>query len=361
MMTVIPLQALRLLGDAQRVSLLYFVVSSVAVAGSLTVPVLLRGLPRRAVFAIGVTAQIGCMPMLASEWVPLFAAGMALQVVGIAAAEITLNLYVLDHIPRRELIRFEPLRLFYAGIGWMVGPWLGVYMQQAIHWAPFALSALTTAVMAVYYLRLGLGSIRAVEPRAQIPANPLRFIPAFFRQPRLALAWLLAVGRACWWVVFMIYGPIYIVQTGGGETIAAAIVSLGNATVFLVRLWGRVARAHGIRRLLLWGYATTGLLTMLVAFAPPVAWLGASLLLAAALAASTIDGVGNVPFLRAVRPLQRVQMLSVYITYRDGSQLLPPAIFSLLVAFTSLSAVFVVSAATMFVMTRYVRYLPRPL
>ena len=218
------------------------------------------------------------------------------------------------------------MRLFYAGIGWTAGPWLGVYMQQTVHWAPYALSAFTTLVMAAYYLRLGLGSLRAVEPRVQITTNPLRFIPAYFRQPRLALAWLLAVGRAGWWVVLFIYGPIYIV-----------------------------------RQLLLWGYALTGLLTVFVALAPAVPWIIAVLLLAATVGASAIDGAGNVPFLRAVRPLQRAQMLSVYLTYRDGSQLLPPAFFSLLLAFTSLPAVFAVSAASMFVFTHYVRYLPRRL
>ena len=361
LMTVIPLQALRLLGDAQGVSLLYLAVSSVAILGSMTMPLLLRRLPRKAVFAIGVIAQISCTPMLASGGLAGFAAGMVLQVVGIAAAEITINLYVLDHIPRRELIRFEPMRLFYAGIGWTAGPWLGVYMQQTVHWAPYALSAFTTLVMAAYYLRLGLGSLRAVEPRVQITTNPLRFIPAYFRQPRLALAWLLAVGRAGWWVVLFIYGPIYIVQSGGSESMGAAIVSLANGTSFIVPLWGRLARAYGVRQLLLWGYALTGLLTVFVALAPAVPWIIAVLLLAATVGASAIDGAGNVPFLRAVRPLQRAQMLSVYLTYRDGSQLLPPAFFSLLLAFTSLPAVFAVSAASMFVFTHYVRYLPRRL
>ena len=45
--TVIPLQALALLGDAQRVSLFFFSISIVSLCGTLTVPWLIRHVRRR--------------------------------------------------------------------------------------------------------------------------------------------------------------------------------------------------------------------------------------------------------------------------------------------------------------------------
>ena len=51
--TVVPLQALELLGDAQKVSVLYFAVSAGGLCGTLAVPWLVRRLRRRWVMSLG--------------------------------------------------------------------------------------------------------------------------------------------------------------------------------------------------------------------------------------------------------------------------------------------------------------------
>ncbi len=45
-----------------------------------------------------------------------------------------------------------------------------------------------------------------------------------------------------------------------------------------------------------------------------------------------LDSLGNIPFLRAVRPLERPQMMSVFRTYIDIGNLLPFAVFTALAA-----------------------------
>ena len=82
--------------------------------------------------------------------------GLTLQVLGVAASDTCLNLYVLELIPRRELARFEPLRLFYAGVGWTVGPWLGVVLWQQANWLPYALSATLAVAVGMHFKLLGL-------------------------------------------------------------------------------------------------------------------------------------------------------------------------------------------------------------
>ncbi len=40
-----------------------------------------------------------------------------------------------------------------------------------------------------------------------------------------------------------------------------------------------------------------------------------------------LDGLGPIPFMRAVRSHERAQMTTVYRTYLDASELVPPAIY----------------------------------
>ena len=90
---------------------------------------------------------------------------------------------------------------------------------------------------------------------------------------------------------------------------------------------------------------------------PP--WLAAGLLIFASILTSVIDGAGNTPFLRAVKPLQKAEMTAVFMTYRDGSQLATPGLFSQLLKFLPLSSVFVVTALGMAGLALLARYLPK--
>src|SRR3972149_238706 len=107
LVTVVPLQANHLLGDAQRVSVLYFAVSLAGLCGSLSIPWLGPRLRRRWVFSLGALAMVACAGFLATPSLPGLVAGMVALVLSTAALEITLSLYILDHIPRRDFMRFE--------------------------------------------------------------------------------------------------------------------------------------------------------------------------------------------------------------------------------------------------------------
>jgi hypothetical protein len=269
---------------------------------------------------------------------------------------------VLDHIPRRELARFEPLRVFAAAGAWTLGPWLGVLLQAAVApWAPFAVSGASGAALLAYFWWLRVNEHPAVAPMRTPPPTPLRYLPRFFGQPRLRLAWLLAFGRAAWWAMFFVYAPVFAVTSGLGELAGGAIVSAGTGCLFLVPLWGWIGRRWSIRRLLIGGYAATGAATLLAALVAGEAWLVAAALVLAALGASVIDGAGNVPFLRAVHSHERAEMTTVFTTYRDASQLAPPGVFSLLLKAFELPVVFLAAGLGMFVMAFYARFLPRQL
>lgn len=359
LLAVVPLQALEILGNAQNVSLLYFGASIAGLATSLAIPWLTRRFRRRGVFTLGVGAIIVGGGLLAGQTVFGLGGGLWLQIFGTACLEITLSLYVLDYVRRKDLSRFEPNRIFIAAVAWAACPALGVILRNHVApWAPYA-AASVVAILALAYFRWVRGD-EAPRPFT-VPANPLRYLPRFFAQPRLRLAWTLAMGRAGWWMMFFVYAPIYAVSTGLGEVAGGTIVSAGGAALFSTVLWGWVARRFGMRPLLVTGYALAGALSLTVAFlaagGEPI--LGAAFLIAAAAAASLIDGVGNAPFLRAVHPLERAEMTTVFNTFRHTAQILAPGLFALLLEHYQLPAVFLAGGLIMAAMAALSVYIPR--
>lgn len=360
LITVIPLNAHAWLGDARMVSILFFAVSLGGLGASLSVPWLVHRIRRRNVFALGIALTILSCGLLAGGGGFGIAGGMLVNALAIAAMEIALNLYVMEHIPRRELGSFEPMRVFFAAGTWTVGPWLGVWLHVHVGPAvPFSATAALALGTMIYFQYLRLTEHPALAPAKKAPPNPLKYLPRFFLQPRLRLAWGLAVGRSAWWSMYFVYAPIHVVDSGMGEVWAGAIVSLGTASFFLVPLWNRVGRRHGLRSLLIGGYIGTGTLTMAVGLLHGEASVAALVLGAAA--AGVIDAAGNVPFLRAVHPHERPEMTTVYNSFRGVSQTVPPGIFAILLKAFELPAVFLAGGAAMAGLAWFCKYLPRRL
>lgn len=360
LITVIPLNANAWLGDAQKVSVLFFAVSLAGVLVSLGVPWLVHRIRRRNVFALGIALTLLACGLMAMGTGGGIAAGMLVNVMAIAALEIALNLYIMDHIPRRELASFEPLRVFFAAGMWTLGPWLGVWLHVHIDpTTPFAVTAAVALTTMIYFQYLRLTDHPAVAPAKKPPPNPPMYLPRFFRQPRLRLAWGLAIGRSAWWSMYFVYAPIYVVNSGLGEIWAGTIVSLGTATFFMVPLWNRVGRRYGLRVLLIGGYLATGGFSVTVVLLD--GQMGVVGLLLGAFAAGAIDAAGNVPFLRAVHPHERPEMTTVYNTFRGVAQTAPPGVFAILLKAFELPAVFLAGGAAMAGLAWFCKYLPRRL
>ena len=360
LVTVVPLQAYALLADAQKVSVLYFAAGTVGLCGSLGVPYLVARLHRRGALALGFSGWLLSAVLLAQEQIWYLIPGLALQMFSGALVTICLNLYVLDKVQKANLTRFEPMRMFLAGIGWISGPVVGVYLLTRIApWAPFLLSGGFFIAMYGYFRYLRVPHART-DPNASRPQeNPIKFVHRFFQQPRLTLAWVLSVGRAAWWNGFYIYAPIFAVATGLGDEAGGVISSAGSAGLFTVTFWGWVGRRKGIRWLLVFGYAVTGVLSLLVGLLMGSPLLGAVLLVASAFGASITDGPGNVHFLRSVRHYEWAAMTSVFSTYREAARLSMPATYSFLLLVFPLPTVFYASGGMMLGLAALSRYLPR--
>lgn len=360
LLTVVPLEALHLLGAARTVTLLYVGAGLIAVAGRFSIPFLVGAIGRRSVFTLGALSLAGSSILFALNDVPFLACGLVLSTFAFACTEITSQLYLLDLVPRRSLRHFEPIRIFAIAGPWTVGPWLGVHVSNNVSFgAPFWIAGVAAVILLAIFW-----SMRPVEratPRvtAQMSSNPARLVRRFFSQPRLRLAWTLAAARSSWWNLFYIYTPIFSVTSGLGAEVGGIVVSIGSGWIWLVPFWGWVGRRFGLRRLLRAGYAGAGFLSICASLAFGLPWLGAFLLALAALGTETIDGAGNLLFLRAVRAHERPEMTTVFVSFRDVSQLGPPTVCALLLTVFGLPSVFIAGGSMMLAAALLTKYIPR--
>jgi predicted MFS family arabinose efflux permease len=357
---LIPLQAYKILKEARDVSLTYFAVSIFGFCVSFAIPFFIRRFRRRWVYTGSVVMLIASAACLTTFTLSGQLAAMLLRSLAAAGLNITLSLYVLDYIRKRDLVRSEPLKLLMSAFSWTLGPSLGVYLYNEIgHGSAEMLSAGASVTLLVYFWYLRINDNPAVAAATKRAPNPFKSVRQFVAQPRLRLGWFIPFSRSCWWSMFFVYPQIYMVQSGKGEFAAAAVLSAGNAVLFGVALIGKLAQRRGIRPLIIAAFLGAGSLTVAAGFAYSWPWVVAGLLLAGALCVMVLDGLGNIPFLRAVRPLERPQMATVFRTYIDLSDLLPAALYSVLLSFFDIRAVFFACGSWMLVAAFVARYLPR--
>jgi MFS family permease len=362
LLTVVPLEALTLVGTARAVTLLYVAAGLVAVAARFTIPYLVRLIQRRFVFSLGTLLLAFSAVLMAADRLPTLAVGLALSIFAFACIEVTSQLYLLDNVARHELRHFEPIRIFASAGPWTLGPWLGVYLQHNVSFAaPFAITLTAAVLLLGLFWTLRLGENATLVSTRRPPPSPARYLRRFFAQKRLGLAWALAVARSAWWNMLFVYAPIFAVTYGLGAETGGIIVSIGSGWMWLVPLWGWVGRRYGLRRLLRVGYAVAGALTICAALTFHVPWLGAAMLILAAFGTETIDGAGNLLFLRAVHAHERPEMTTVFISYRDVAQLGPPIVFSALLSVFALPSVFIATGLLMLASASLARHIPRRL
>src|SRR5260370_9737906 len=190
-------------------------------------------------------------------------AGMLVRVFGTACLNIQLNLYILDYIHKRDLVRSEPRKFLFAAAAWTIGPSLGVLLFYRIGaWAANGFSAGCALLVLANFWRMRLQDNAAVALATKRPPNPLASIGRFFGQKRLLLAWAIAFGRTAWWGAFMVYGPLLLVRSGEDPLFGALMVSAGSGLLFLTPLWARVVPPLGLRPTLIGAFCFAPVATL---------------------------------------------------------------------------------------------------
>ena len=365
MATVLPLTAYALYETKEAVSLVYTAVSLAALCLSFAIPLLVRRISRKWTYTLGCALLVLCGALTWLETPPSLALALLARTLGAAVINVTLNLYIMDNIGKRDLARSETLRFAVSTLAWTAMPLIGVWLMQTRGlWAPCLVcigGALLLAAL-FWYRRLAEGGpIRAAGGGVAPGRSPFRAIRRFAAQPRLRLAWSIAFARSAFWTTFFVYAPILMVEGGRSATAGAMVVAGGNVMLLnnlFTRSWAaRFSLRRVIGGALLVAAALVLLAALLTLAAPAPAGI---VLVAAAFFVAMLDGLGPVPFLRAVRARERAEMSTVYRTYLDASELLPQVAYFFLFMIGGFAAAFAGLAALMAAIGLLaLRYLPR--
>jgi MFS family permease len=360
--TVVSLQAYDLLGSSQKVSELTTLVAMVVLLTTLMLPYVLGRLRRRWAYTLGVVGLITASLFLASFTISGQIAGMFLRNCGAGILNITLSLYIMDHIKKSDLARAEPLRLSLSTFSWMIGPAGGVWLYtQFGPWAPQLASIAVAVALLVLFWVLRLSDSTTMPSGTLQPFNPLANVMRFVRQPRLRLAWMVAFGRSCFWTTFFIYGPLLMVESGVGKQVGGLMISASQVLLLFAYVFGRLAHRYGVRAIISLCFLLMALSSVAAGIAgKEFPYVAMFFLLFGAFAASGLDGVGGIPFLRAVRTRERQRMAAVYRTYIDFSDLIPAMIFAVALSYFEIGIVFVILGTSLVIMGALAfRYLPK--
>ena len=130
--TLLPLEALRQLGSVRDASLLFSVVGWMGIAGTLVVPLMVRRWRPRGVYILACLMLVLAAALFAWSTTIGLAVGMLLRAFAAACLLNMLNLYIMAYIPKRSMVRSEPLRTFLSAFAWGSAPVIGVVLFERV-------------------------------------------------------------------------------------------------------------------------------------------------------------------------------------------------------------------------------------
>ena len=323
LISVYPVLMYRALGSAASVSEAYVLIGCSGLACALGVPLLARYVPRRWLYTLGILIMIAGSALggfFDARFIPL---AVALNSVGLVIVAVCFNAYVMDYVERASMGRNESRRLLFSGIPWSVGPFLGVVLMDWHPQVPFLISIFACLVMLGFFWHLRMGDGKVITSARRPPANPLRYLPRFFRQPTLVAGWFYATMRSVGWSIYIIYVPIFAVKSGLSDQIGGLALSISNGFLFLTPVMLGYLQKTGVRNALSVGFAG-----------------GGAILVSATLFLILLDICGGLPFLLTVKPSERTEMAAVYSTFRDVASVGSPAFAWVVLVFVPVQGVF---------------------
>ena len=359
---VIPLLVFEALGSKELVTRTYLIGSLLTLAITLNFAALERLLQRRWVMTLSVIFTFAALTILLFADSSIIAVAVGLQQASASLFSVCLSLYIMDYIGKQELIYTETRRLLYTGAVWLIGPTLGLWLwDNTVYWSPFVLALCGSAGMLAYFWYLRLGHGTGIGKAKSSSVNIFRIIPRYFSQPALRIAYAITMSRSIFWVTLFVYGPIYVVEAELPTWLAGGLLSLTSALLLLSPLIRRLASRLGTRTLIIIALALTGIsMLMLFALGKPGS-LGLIFWMTGALGGVTLDVLGNIPFMRMVKPRERTEMTMIFSTWREGSQLLTPLLVSVVLLAAPFEAFYVLLAVLLLAAAVTASFLPRRL
>lgn len=347
LISVMPIAVYDAVGSAETTSIAYFSAGIFSLIWGLFVPWWTRFIPRRWMYTLGCCLYLVGMALatIGTGW-SLTVAVMTLSIATVTTF-VCLNAYILDYIDRESLGRSQSMQMVFAAGPWAVGPLLGVWLRSIWQPLPFIVAGLFAVALLTTFWILRLGNGKQITRAKGPAANPLAYLGKFFQKPRLIAGWLFAVIRSCGWWVYVVYLPIFCIESGLGDKVGGVALSLTNALLFISPLILKIARRATVRRSVRAAFAGGMLAFFAAAALSPLPWFTVLLCMVASVTLVTLDVVGGLPFLMAVKPSERTEMSAVYSSFRDVSGILTPGVAWLVLLVAPLPGIFVAAGAAM--------------
>lgn len=340
LISVFPILMYRAYRDASLVSQIFFLIGVLSMIWGLLVPWLVRFLPRRWLYTLGVVGYIGSAVVATLGDGHMITIALMMNMTATVTVFVCFNAYILDYVASVELGRCETLKMFYSGAAWTLGPAGGVWLMQLWEPGPFLVSGVAAGALLVLFWWMRLGNGKLIT-KARVPTpNPMAYISHFFAQPRLVAGWLFAVLRSCGWWVYVVYVPVFAIENGLGESVGGTVLSISNAMLFVTPLMLKWVQRHSVRHAVRVGFLFSGLTFLAATFAANAPWLTVALLITGSAFLVLLDICGGLPFLMAVKPSERTEMSAVYASFRDVSGILTPGVAWLVLLAAPISGVF---------------------
>ena len=362
LVTVLPLAVVDALGSKAAVSYAYFAGSCLALVATLNVARFESWMPRRWVVTTALVGAVLANSLVIATDGPLLAFAVALVNTESAIFAVLISLFIMDYIGKRELARNESRRMVHNGIAWMVGPLLSITLYTEVApWLSFTASAVAMVGALAYFWVLRLGPNPALAaPKSNAPP-PLANIPRYFRQRYLRIAYCITLSRGIFWAALFVYCPLYILEADLPEKLTGGIVSIVAGLLLLSPLVLKVVDRTSTRAVIIAGFVVIAVsMTALAALgdAEPV---GLVFWITGAWGASWLDVVGNIPFMRTVKPRERTAMTTVFSSWRETSSIAAPGLGALVLWIGDFRLYYGVVGAVALLTAGYVTYLPRRL
>ncbi len=359
---IVPLVAYEVLGDKESVATVYTIAAVMTLLMTLNFATFERLLQRRWVLSMGCGFLVAAALALFYSKTYTLPFGIGLRSAAASVFSVSLSLYIMDYIGKRELIHVESRRMQYAGAAWLVGPFLGTFLLSTnARYLPFLLSAISALAALAYFWSLRLGQNQVITAAQSTASNPFRSIAKFAGQKRLRIAYGITLSRSCYWVALFIYGPIYVVESGLPTWCAGVLLSGISVLLFFSPLVRKFSDAIGIRQLVVSGLLLTGASLLCLAILGKANPYGIIFWITGAIGGWVLDVLGNIPFMRMVRTRERTAMTTVFSTWREASELLTPVIVGLVLLWFQFHIFFLVLAIMHFASAVSATRLPRRL
>lgn len=362
LVTVLPLAVVDALGSKAAVSYAYFAGSCLALVATLNVGRFESWMPRRWVVTAALVGAVLANALVIAADGPLLALAVALVNTEAAIFAVLISLFIMDYIGKRELARNESRRMVYNGVAWMVGPLVSITLYTEVAtWLSFVVSAAATLCALTYFWVLRLGPNPALAAPKSVAPPPLANIPRYFRQRNLRIAYCITLSRGIFWAALFVYCPLYILEADLPEKMTGGIVSIVAALLLLSPLVLRVVDRTSTRAVIMAGFVVIAASMTALAALGDAQPIGLVFWITGAWGASWLDVVGNIPFMRTVKPRERTAMTTVFSSWRETSAIAAPGLGALVLWLGDFRLYYAAVGALALVTAGYVTYLPRRL